>query len=316
MTITTSHPAVSLLLSSLLFSSAVSASCYFPNGKDQNIGVQADQGITYRPCNPDAKHSMCCAPWDTCTPDGLCQSGYDGNTWRDSCTDPTWKSPSCVKLCVSGFGQLTPYSRLRLFQLTSQTYADQKVIEAQTDLNMANNDVTVTQCSDRSYCCGNGTIAAQCCDNHLGVWIDPLTGQGTTQNPGGALPSTSTISHITHASYVTPVGSANPTRTSSSSNAITSALPLPATGLSSYAFTTPLLNSSVLDSLTSSPMTTSSASAANISTPTGNSSTIASSTSIATFKANSSAPITRVSLGYVKPIIGSVLVASLFSLAT
>ena len=94
-----------LLLTSLTLLPSVTASCYFPNGTDQNAGEQADQGIVYTPCNSHAENSMCCAPWDTCTSDGLCKSGYDGNTWRDSCTDPTWKSPACVKLCVSGFGR-------------------------------------------------------------------------------------------------------------------------------------------------------------------------------------------------------------------
>ncbi len=165
---------------------------------------------------------------------------------------------------------------------------------------MADNDVTVTQCSDRSYCCGNGTAAVQCCDNHLGVWIDPLTGQGTNKNPGEAVSSisTSTVSHTTQASYVTPISVAG---TTESSQPVTSALPLPATGLSSYSFSTPVSSASSSSSIPS----------ANSSTPTGNNSVAAPSTSIATFKANSGAPVIHASL----PVVGSVLVASLFSLA-
>ena len=32
-------------------------------------------------------------------------------------------------------------------------------------------DVTITSCNDGSYCCGNGTIANQCCDNKKGVFM-------------------------------------------------------------------------------------------------------------------------------------------------
>ena len=54
---------------------------------------------------------MCCA-WgsartasgnaDTCLPNGLCQNAE--NTWRESCTDPTWQAPECLKLFVNGTG--------------------------------------------------------------------------------------------------------------------------------------------------------------------------------------------------------------------
>src|SRR5580700_3435287 len=34
---------------------------------------------------------------------GLC--GVTGTQlWRESCTDPTWKSASCLKLCINGTG--------------------------------------------------------------------------------------------------------------------------------------------------------------------------------------------------------------------
>ena len=32
-------------------------------------------------------------------------------------------------------------------------------------------DVTITSCNDGSYCCGNGTIAEQCCDKKKGVFM-------------------------------------------------------------------------------------------------------------------------------------------------
>lgn len=78
----------------------VDANCYFPNGTDANQGQEND---VYLPCNPGDPVSMCCNVGDQCRSDGLCLSiWYDNNVWRDMCTDETWQSPSCVKLCIEG----------------------------------------------------------------------------------------------------------------------------------------------------------------------------------------------------------------------
>ena len=55
---------------------------------------------------------MCCA-WgsiraangdaNTCQSNGLCMDGL-GVTWRESCTDPTWQDPACIRLFVNGTG--------------------------------------------------------------------------------------------------------------------------------------------------------------------------------------------------------------------
>lgn len=67
----------------------------------------AEMILDYSPCNNGDEHSMCCAAGqDTCRIDGLCY--YNGEVkgskgvFRDGCTDPTWESPSCVKLCLDG----------------------------------------------------------------------------------------------------------------------------------------------------------------------------------------------------------------------
>ena len=39
---------------------------------------------------------------ETCTADGLCRT-YDNTVLaRGTCTDPTWKDPACLDLCLSG----------------------------------------------------------------------------------------------------------------------------------------------------------------------------------------------------------------------
>jgi len=57
---------------------------------------------------------MCCAlqnrdtdTYDNCVKNGLCGNKGIGNTsfWRESCTDHTWQSESCLKLCITGLGE-------------------------------------------------------------------------------------------------------------------------------------------------------------------------------------------------------------------
>lgn len=58
----------------------------------------------YRPCDSGKEYNMCCANWDECRSDGLCFSNQSNLIYRDGCTDPSWESPSCVKLCNTGLG--------------------------------------------------------------------------------------------------------------------------------------------------------------------------------------------------------------------
>lgn len=96
------------LTPSVLFSLVSASTCYFPNG----TAILDD---TYQPCRSNTTYSMCCAlknrisyTTDQCMPSGLCfnsclqdgscnDSDGSGTYWRESCTDPTWNSPSCLK---------------------------------------------------------------------------------------------------------------------------------------------------------------------------------------------------------------------------
>lgn len=99
------------------FSSRCSAACFTPNGTNINkYNNYADDAI-YAPCNDTASASMCCATGpvrrgseDECFLDGsgLCTNsnvGQDVHFWRESCTDPTWRDPACVKLFTNGTGE-------------------------------------------------------------------------------------------------------------------------------------------------------------------------------------------------------------------
>jgi hypothetical protein len=62
---------------------------------------------SFAPCNPDAKHSGCCATnrttgADVCLDSGLCMSttsDYMGTIWQPGCTDSTGKATECPQVC-------------------------------------------------------------------------------------------------------------------------------------------------------------------------------------------------------------------------
>ncbi len=80
------------------------ATCFYPNGTPVEVvgGKEVNQ-----PCNKTAGvHSMCCLLDDpkpnTCNSDGLCIPFDNGFIYRDTCTDPTWEDPACLKICTDG----------------------------------------------------------------------------------------------------------------------------------------------------------------------------------------------------------------------
>lgn len=85
-------------LAVLALITVVSATCYLPNGIDRNKGFP---NATYFPISSGDGFSMCCSKLgDKPREDGLCEN-FDGSViWRESCTDRTWQSPKCIKLCA------------------------------------------------------------------------------------------------------------------------------------------------------------------------------------------------------------------------
>ncbi|KAG6995596.1 hypothetical protein G7Y79_00044g080670 [Physcia stellaris] len=65
------------------------------------------------------------------------------------------------------------------------------------NIERADTAIGVTPCGDSSYCCGNGTIASNCCYNGNGFFIDPSSGDAVRTNPS---PATSSVRHTVTAS--------------------------------------------------------------------------------------------------------------------
>ncbi|KAL8846617.1 MAG: hypothetical protein Q9221_008311 [Calogaya cf. arnoldii] len=144
----------------LLVIGTVIANCFYPNGTDVNNGFSSERYIA---TNPEDDFSMCCSRLgDQPRSDGLCMNADGSVIWRESCTDRTWQSSKCIKLCAGsspGIGR------------------------------QMDNDEQVTPCSDGSYCCGDGQLGSACCDRGRGVFLK----DGTTQ---AANPSSTLVSSI------------------------------------------------------------------------------------------------------------------------
>ena len=97
------------LLCYLISTATADTGCFNPNGTNRNIGaIDVATGTeAYIPCNTVQPYSMCCRTTDKCLPDGLCQQIGSTNIWRESCSDQSWRSPACLKLCVSETGTIT-----------------------------------------------------------------------------------------------------------------------------------------------------------------------------------------------------------------
>ena len=100
----------------LLIKAQQNVSCFYPNGVP--AADKASNTDFFAACPSSAGNDgfyMCCKssyPFnDVCDENGLCARQNDPSLaleqglLRLACTDPTWTSPSCLKLCVTGVGK-------------------------------------------------------------------------------------------------------------------------------------------------------------------------------------------------------------------
>lgn len=90
-------PLTYALLIIILHSSIVLAqSCYFPSGA---------LAPSFTPCNGTASASHCCSPSDACLTSSLCYMKWDHSINVGTCTDKTWRDPTCFQLCPKTSGE-------------------------------------------------------------------------------------------------------------------------------------------------------------------------------------------------------------------
>lgn len=138
-----------------------SRDCFFPDG------IQSSGG----PCFPDQAVSPCCGPGFVCLSNGLCQPGpdtrksYQYTVYRSSCTDRTWNSTDCPRVCLSSDDRLDSGQGL------------------------------ATCGTGGSYCCGRGY---DCCSNGTNIFTYG-TAEIVTTIPIGSSSSSSSAASSTAA---------------------------------------------------------------------------------------------------------------------
>lgn len=90
-----------LLVQAVIVSTATATKCYFSDG--------SDTGSEMQPCFPSSSVSACCSTnkkgdWqnDVCLQNGLCiaqVAQYSGMIFQNACTDKSWGSPDCPRIC-------------------------------------------------------------------------------------------------------------------------------------------------------------------------------------------------------------------------
>ena len=161
---------------------------------------------------------MCCATnrtsdADTCLANGLCQNispsgqntGYDLLLWRESCSDPTWKSPYCLNLCTQGHGESVG---IRSKLCLHRRYCGVGQVGSEYR-DYSNNALLVLQCNDGSFCCGQ--FNTSCCDRGDGVHIANILGSAVSipTSSATATLSASSPSSMSASATTTPKRVAN-----------------------------------------------------------------------------------------------------------
>ncbi|KAL8648639.1 MAG: hypothetical protein Q9226_005907 [Calogaya cf. arnoldii] len=111
-----------LVIYSLLFAYA-SSTCYHDSGT-----IAED----YIPCNASAIGTThCCANGHTCLSTGLCLVSWDTSVNTGSCTDRSWDSEACFRMCPGALGALN----------------------------------TLYRCDENQWCCSLGGNTTTCCQD-------------------------------------------------------------------------------------------------------------------------------------------------------
>ena len=162
--------AVHLLTLTVTFLPATTTAfnCYWPNGEDRNAAYRSGSGYSdspYQPTDP-VNGGMCCAEWNIGAQppfdSGLCVDSSN-QLWRESCTDRSWQSKSCLNICATGVDPTgMPYNAT---------------------------DRQITSCGNGVYCCDANNTA--CCAQGDGFTVvdsaeQPLKGNGSTTSSGTA----------------------------------------------------------------------------------------------------------------------------------
>lgn len=75
--------------------SCTTARCYYPDGT-----LDTKSFVCNTTAVDSGGSSACCSAGDDCHDSGTCFQGWSGIAYRNTCTDPTWKSAACPQFCL------------------------------------------------------------------------------------------------------------------------------------------------------------------------------------------------------------------------
>lgn len=173
-----------------------SRDCFFPDG------IQSSGG----PCFPDQAVSPCCGPGFVCLSNGLCQPGpdtrksYQYTVYRSSCTDRTWNSTDCPRVCLSCKSSPFTHIRISVFALVSKIGNTLNPVLTGTpniaDDRLDSGQGLATCGTGGSYCCGRGY---DCCSNGTNIFTYGTAEIVTTIPIGSSSSSSSSAASSTAA---------------------------------------------------------------------------------------------------------------------
>jgi hypothetical protein len=116
--------------------------------------------------------------------------------WRESCTDPTWKDPNCVKLFITG--KYNPGGTMA----DPEAGANLGVLCGATE--NGDSDARIWPCNDGSFCHVPGKndtaeVGEECCRANRGFFLDENNEQ-TSINPNASTSASTSISSPTSTS--------------------------------------------------------------------------------------------------------------------
>jgi len=171
-----SRHSVAILLIGLL-----GIAVWLPRGLAAEVACYAPDGMTvapndsFVPCNKlgitqQGVFSSCCqldgdlATRDLCASSGLCVRA--GVVRREFCTDKTWQSSSCVRVCLEP--QVSLVRSKPLLSSRRERYADADLLRFQWGGSL-NDSVELTPCTDGTFCCGHNNLT--CCGTPWAVSV-------------------------------------------------------------------------------------------------------------------------------------------------
>ncbi|KAL8777602.1 MAG: hypothetical protein Q9213_007788 [Squamulea squamosa] len=121
----------------------VSSTCYFDSGTI---------ATTHIPCNVSAVGTtQCCQHGAACLTTGLCMLSYDSSFNTGSCTDKSWNSQQCFRMCPGNRGALN----------------------------------TLYRCDENLWCCSSGGNITSCCQDPNVELFKPNSVNGPSLVMGG-----------------------------------------------------------------------------------------------------------------------------------